>query len=145
MIIDNLIFLEGRNHGFVDREGRDVREVRMGGDTLMAGIRPRISFKQKTRVALPRNLSFAAQNFIDNDDDLEMSVNNNRNDFSERQVILKGRSRLLLNGRLGAPPKDLRSKLIQTVLADAFWYKVTVSKRFYIYIKKIIYHEMKII
>ncbi|XP_051155759.1 nuclear RNA export factor 1-like isoform X2 [Leptopilina boulardi] len=119
------------NYNYQDVEiesllGRDVREVRMGGDTLMAGIRPRISFKQKTRVALPRNLSFAAQNYIDNDDDLEMSVNNNRNEFSERQVILKGRGRLLLNGRLGAPPKDLRSKLIQTVLADAFWYKVTI-------------------
>lgn len=118
-----------RKYGYVDRQGNDTREVRMGGDTLMAGVRPRISFKQKARISIPRNLSFAAQNLLDDDDDLEMSSinNNNNNHFHERQVLLKARGRSLLNGRLGViPQKDLRCKLTQTILADAYWYKITI-------------------
>lgn len=82
----------------------------------MTGLRPRISFKQKTRVTLPRHFEFAANNYNDDDDERI---------FNDRQVTIKNRG--VLNGRLGISNIDLRKKLTQVVLIDAFWYRITVS------------------
>ena len=109
--------------------GRKDRVVRMGGDSLMAGIRPRITFKPKSRTVknINRHLAFVVGNKID--DDIRMSLNNNYEDSgSERQVVFRGRGR----GPLYRPNSnhDLRQKLTQVVLTDANWYRVIVS--FYI-------------
>ncbi|XP_033207887.1 nuclear RNA export factor 1-like [Belonocnema kinseyi] len=110
---------------FLDRE---ERVVRMEGDGLTAGMRPRIFLKSKSKMNLSRNREFTVHKCFE--DDLSMALNNNEsNGYDTRHVVVRGRGRSIYT-RLGSygpnPRHDLRDKLTQVVLADANWYKITI-------------------